>query len=162
MSKRFPVKTALLVAASLLASAGLGYGAVQQVPMGRAVDAAGVRTACAGVSIAARDEPRWRDYSVKFEAVGGYGQYLGDELLSVGKRSGSTIVRVSCEAPWVLMQLSPGRYSATMRIGDAEKRTRFTAPTIGQRDVIVRFPGRMAGKPIDRHLASNAQARANL
>ena len=161
MNSKLALSTGLLVGATLLA-VGPGYATVEQLPMGHPVDAAGVQAACTGASIGARAEPRWRNYSARFEAVGGYGQYLGNELLSVRKLRGGTFVQVSCEGPWVLMQLKPGRYAATMQIADApEKHVRFSVPDAGQRDVIIRFPSRMAGRPIG-HLAANEQAHTNL
>lgn len=117
------------------------------LPLDRATDVNNIQFACTGVGGHERQEARWKDYSVKLETVGGYGQYLADEDITVKGRNGDPLLSVKCDAPWVLLRLKPGRYAATIVLpGAPPRQVDFTAPTGGQRDVIVRFPGAMAGR----------------
>src|ERR1700744_2170924 len=43
----------------------------------------GIETACTGTTDEARNDPRWKDYSLRLEFVGAHGQYLGDEQVAV-------------------------------------------------------------------------------
>lgn len=135
-----------ILAALLPASAFLlcfGMAAYAQPPLTLPIDRTeqvdGIATACTGIGDREERESRWHNFPVKLETVGGYGQWLGDQVVSV-HGTGET-VRVHCDAPWLLMGLKPGRYEATVRVPDAAPRqVSFTVPRRGQRDVIVRFP----------------------
>jgi hypothetical protein len=142
------ILAALLPASALVLTLGLAARAdtVRDLSMDRTADVMGVNVACTGVGQGEEHEARWQSYPVKLEAVGGYGQYLANEQLTVSKPDGAQVLRVKCDAPWVLMQLEPGRYRATMSVANAPARNvDFTVPRAGQRDVVVRFPGLMAG-----------------
>jgi hypothetical protein len=120
---------------------------VLNLPVDHPVQISGVETACTGIGNREEHEARWSDYSVKLETVGGYGQWLGNENVTLRAPGGAQVLRVHCSAPWVMMELKPGRYDATVRIPNAPPHeTSFTVPASGQRDVIVRFTGRMAGR----------------
>jgi hypothetical protein len=135
----------------------------QRLPMEKPVYVSGVKAACTGAGAGTRDEPRWKNYRVRFEAVGGYGQYLGNELLTVHNRGDATFVQVSCAAPWVLMKLPEGEYTATMHVAGAnDKQVRFAVADNARRDVIVRFPDKLAGAPTTRHVASNEHEQTSM
>src|SRR5690349_18356776 len=54
----------------------------------------GIDVVCTGVSLDARQDPRWSTYALKIEFAGPGGQYIGDEVVSV--RHGDTeILNVS-------------------------------------------------------------------
>ncbi|MBS0473252.1 MAG: hypothetical protein JSR60_19435 [Proteobacteria bacterium] len=138
----------LLSSAAILALATTGASA-ERVRMDRARDVDGVRAACAGVGLNDRAKERWDRYPVRFEVVGGYGQYLGGERITVHDRMGERI-SVRCQGPWVLMSLDPGRYHATVEMprGPA-KDIAFRVPQSGQHRVVVRFNDMMRGAERD-------------
>lgn len=89
----------------------------------------------------------WRNYSVKLETVGGYGQYLANEAVSVRDEHGHGLFKIDCRAPWLMMKLNPGRYAASVDVRGAGVRDiSFTAPKMGQRRVIARFDNMMKGR----------------
>jgi hypothetical protein len=139
--------------AALLPISGLilcfGMAARAETPRSLAIDQPaqvdGVRVACTGIGDYEEQEARWNNYPVKLETVGGYGQWLGDQDVTI--HGNGQNVSVHCDAPWVVVALRPGRYDATLSIPNAEpKHVAFSVPRSGQRDVIVRFQNRMSGK----------------
>lgn len=140
------------ILAALLPASGFllcfGLAAQAQVPRNLPIDhpvyVHGVKVACTGVGDREQSEARWSDYPVKFEMVGGYGQWLAGEDITVTGRGEN--ISLQCGGPWVVMDLEPGRYHATVDIpGARPKQVSFRAPNWGLRDVIVRFPSRMSG-----------------
>jgi hypothetical protein len=119
----------------------------QSIPVDRPTNVSGVTVACTGIGNREESEARWSNYPLKLQAVGGYGQYLGNQDVTLRGNDGSEIANVNCVGPWVLMRVQPGRYQATVTVPNApSKDVNFTVPANGQRDVIVRFPGLMNGK----------------
>ena len=117
----------------------------QPLPVDRPVHVDGIRTACTGIGNREEHEARWSNYPIKLESVGSYGQWLGDEDVTVQGRG--TDISVRCAGPWVLFDLKPGRYSATVSPPNAApKHIDFHVPASGQRDVIVRFKDMTAGE----------------
>ncbi len=71
------------------------------------------------------------------------GEYLGDEVLSVSTSGGRRLATVSCEGPWILLRLAPGRYTVTARPSDPAGGARsatFNAPRSGQFELTLRWP----------------------
>ena len=125
---RFAHKTALFLAtlavpaAALAQSPGLDDGQPMMVN--------GVETVCTGTTTDVRDDPRWRDYSLRLEFTGKDGQYLGDETVNVSGNGRS--ISVHCGGPWVLMKLPSGSYKVSADVAEA-----------GHQDITVRAPGRV-------------------
>lgn len=120
---------------------------VQTLPIDTTEQVQGIEAACTGVGDREENEARWKSFPVKMETVGGYGQWLGNEQITLHGHDGVRLLRVRCSGPWVLMGLRPGSYTATIRVPDAPARhVRFIAPREGQRDVIVRFSGLRSGE----------------
>ena len=91
----------------------------------------------------------WHNYSVKLETVGGYGQYLANEAVSVRDAHGQGLFNIDCGAPWLMMKLNPGRYAASIDVRGAGARDiSFTAPKMGQRRIIARFGNMMKGREV--------------
>ena len=110
------------------------------LPLDRPTRVSGITTACTGIGQMEESNRRWQNYPVKLEAVNRHGQYLADEDVTLRGRNGDEILRVRCDAPWVLMRLQPGRYDAVVSVANARpKQIGFAVPRTGQRDVIVRF-----------------------
>lgn len=111
----------------------------------------GIKVACAGVGEGNRAIRRWHDYAVRLEAVGGYGQFLGDENVAVSKPNGTEIAQFNCSAPWALMDLSPGKYRVAMSVpGSPARDLKVIAPPHGEKTIIVRFNSQLAGEPKHR------------
>ena len=141
------ILAALLPASAFVLCMGMAAQAQtpQPLPIDQPTQVDGVRAACTGIGDREENEGRWSSYPLKLETVGGYGQWLGDQDVTVRGRGED--VNVHCSGPWVVMDLQPGRYDATVTVPDATpKQIRFTVPKAGQRDVIVRFHSRMNGR----------------
>lgn len=104
----------------------------------------------------------WRNYSVKLETVGGYGQYLANEAISVRDARGQGLFKIDCGAPWLMMKLTPGRYAASIDVrGGGVRDISFTAPKRGQSRVIARFGDMMKGREISGELAKGQFTNGN-
>jgi hypothetical protein len=143
------IVAALLPASVFVLCLGMTAAAetIHTLPVDRPAHVMGISIACTGIGQHEENEARWRDYPVKLEAVGGYGQYLAGEEIALQSSDHAEAVHVKCDAPWVLMRLDAGNYTATVTLPNAPaKEVSFTVPRDGQRDVIVRFPSLMVGR----------------
>ena len=117
------------------------------LPVDQVSNVQGTQVACSGIGKGDETNPEFADLPVKFSLVGGYGQWLGNETLSVSSRSGGQNISVQCSGPWVLMKLDPGRYSVTADVPDAGSKTvSFSVPSSGAREVTIRFPQATQGQ----------------
>lgn len=124
-----------------------GNAAVRELPVDRLANVSGVTVACTGIGQGEEAEARWNAYPVRLQAVGAYGQYLGDVNLTLRNCDGSQFLDVGCAGPWMMLQLQPGRYSGTMTApGTYAHHLWFSAPKHGQRDIIVRFLSKTTGR----------------
>ena len=116
--------------------------------MPQAID--GIETVCDGTTIANRNDPKWRAYSLRMEFAGKGGQYLGGETVSV---KGEEIdVSVTCQGPWVLMKLPAGSYHISADVPDAgHKEMNVRVPASGQHVAMFSFPnaGGEITKPVE-------------
>lgn len=116
---------------------------VRSLPVDRPAKVAGITVACTGVGFGEEGDARWKAYPARLEAVDARGQYLGDESVALRNRAGGEMMRVNCDAPWLMLKLKPGRYSATVTAenasANATRRVAFSVPATGQRNVVVRF-----------------------
>ena len=129
-----------------LGNASAGEG-LQGLPVDQVVDVQGTQVACSGIGKGDETNPQFAGLPVKFSLVGGYGQWLGDETLTVSGKSGGQDISVKCSGPWVLMRLDPGRYTVTADVPDAGTKTvSFSVPSSGSREVTIRFPQAMQGE----------------
>ncbi|GEM_PF-4353460 len=119
----------------------------QGLPVDQVVDVQGTQVACSGIGKGDETNPQFAGLPVKFSLVGGYGQWLGNETLTVSGRNGGQDISVKCSGPWVLMRLDPGRYTVTADVPDAGTKTvSFSVPSSGSREVTIRFPQAMQGE----------------
>src|ERR1700741_5302188 len=111
----FSQSTMAILVVSALATTAAFAAETLTADMPKAID--GVETVCDGTTIANRNDPKWRAYSLRMEFAGKGGQYLGGETVSV---KGEEIdVSVTCEGPWVLMKLPAGSYHISADVPDA-------------------------------------------
>jgi hypothetical protein len=143
---KFSQSIMAVVAASALATTAAAR-AQEKLPEDtpKAID--GVETVCDGITIANRNDPKWRAYSLRLEMAGKGGQYLGGETVRV---NGNEIeVSVQCQGPWVLMKLPAGSYHVAADVPDAgHKEMNVLVPARGQKIVLFSFPN--AGGEITR------------
>ena len=99
----------------------------------------GIETVCTGTSLANRQDPKWRAYTLRVEFVGKGGQYLGDEQIRV---TGNEFdVTVQCQGPWMSMKLPSGTYHIAADVAAAgHMEMNVRVPASGHRVVIMRFP----------------------
>jgi hypothetical protein len=124
---RFGHKTAILFATILVPAAAMAQSPALDADQPMMVN--GVETVCTGASTDVREDPKWRDYSLRIEFAGKDGQYLGDEMVNVSGNGHS--VSVHCDGPWVLMKLPSGSYNVSADVAEAV-----------HKDVTVHAPGR--------------------
>ena len=130
------------VAGDSIRGGPLDPGPVVVLPADTPTEVNGVETACTGIG-QTRNDPRWADYAVRVEVSDHESAYLADAEITVFTTGGRPIVRVSCDSPWVLMDLVPGRYVVRADIPGSEARPRssaIVAPARGQIRVVLQFP----------------------
>ena len=122
----------------LLLAANISLAAADSLPMDRPVMVDGVETVCTGVSLDAREDPRWSGYSLKVEIAGSGGRYLGEESVSVTSQ-GRQILSVDCGGPWLLFRLPAGRYEVNAAIGGEHATSAAFVADGVQGRIILRF-----------------------
>jgi hypothetical protein len=133
--------------AALAAALSLEAGAVGAQPTHLALDheakIAGVDVACTGIG-QTKDDPRWLAYPVRVEFAGAGGEYLANETLTLFDAKGAQRLAVSCEGPWILLKLPPGKaYKVDGKVGHTGEVTvsaPVKAPSHGQARVVLTFP----------------------
>jgi hypothetical protein len=143
MSKHRLLSLGALLAATLappLRAAAQPPGATP-LPADRATEVGGVKAACTGIGLAARQDPQWKAFSVRVEVSEAGGDYLGEETLAVSRPNGAPVATVSCGSPWVLLALPPGEYRLSVWSGRrGPKAVTVRAPASGQSRTVVQFP----------------------
>jgi hypothetical protein len=81
------------------------------LPIDEVTTVDGMRMACTGIGLEAREREDWKHFRVRFEFSGGYNQYLpGGRLVIKSWEGRRPLVHVRCDAPWVLVDIEPGKY----------------------------------------------------
>ena len=110
------------------------------LPSDMPVDVNGYQLACTGIGDEAQQDPRWKAFPVRLEFAGGNAQYLADVKASVFDATGKELFRVTCDSPWLLVKLLPGKYKVVGDFRNLTKSSNFMAPKKGQARIILRFP----------------------
>jgi hypothetical protein len=106
----------------------------------------GVAYACAGVGDS-KDDPKWKVYPLKLMFTAGSRAYVSQVEVSLQDASGAEVLKVSCDAPWLLAKLKAGTYSVTARAeGGGTKTAKVTVGAAGQSELAIRFPSIPEGK----------------
>ncbi|MBV9694389.1 MAG: carboxypeptidase regulatory-like domain-containing protein, partial [Alphaproteobacteria bacterium] len=140
------------LAALLVAAAAWTTGTAalaEQLPLDRPTTVNGIVATCTGSGDNERQSAQGTNNPVRFEFVGGYGQYLGNETVSVADSKSNPIASVFCGSAWVLMQLPPGRYQVTAEMPGAATQTQWVSVSDSgpQQAVFFRYPEKRAGEP---------------
>ena len=145
---------AILMVSALASTAGFAAETLT-ADMPKAID--GIETVCDGTTIANRNDPKWRAYSLRIEFAGKGGQYLGGQTVNV--KGQELDVSVTCQGPWVLMKLPAGSYHISADVPDAgHKEMNVRVPASGQHVAMFSFPnaGGEVTKPVQApRVASN-------
>lgn len=128
-----------LTAVVLLGNAAARAADVQSLPPDQPVVVNGLDLVCTGVGDEARDDPRWTAYPVRIEFANADAQYLSDVVLAVATAGGEQLFEVTCDSPWILANLEPGKYVLAATYEGITKTEKFTAPKSGQGRFVVRF-----------------------
>jgi len=99
----------------------------------------GVDVACTGVSLDAREEPRWAAYTLRVEFAGEGGRYLGGETVTL-RQDGKVLFSGSCDGSWLLFRLPAGRYQVEAALDGQTATSSAIVPATGQACVILRYP----------------------
>lgn len=132
------IKVVGLALASFGCSAALAADVVK-LPADEPSEVNGFEVACTGVGEEARNDPRWLSYPVRIEFANADAQYLSDAVLTVAKPGGQQLFQVTCDSPWVLANLAPGKYVLSATYEGITKTEKFTSPKAGQARYVVRF-----------------------
>jgi hypothetical protein len=112
------------------------------VALDQETNVSGVPVACTGIG-QTKDDPRWLRYPVRVEFSNAHNEYFANVEIAVWDRSGRPVVSVSCNGPWILLDLPPGRYRIEGRLLDVAAKPRtapFSPPTHGQMRLVLQFP----------------------
>jgi hypothetical protein len=100
----------------------------------------GVQYACTGVGDA-KDDPKWGNYAVKLMFTTGGRAYVSYVEVQIQDASGKEIFRADCDAPWLVVNLLPGKYQVTATA--VKKYTRRAALNVSgggkQTELAIRF-----------------------
>ncbi len=117
--------------------------ATASIPVDSELTLNGVGVACTGIGADARADARWRRYGVRIEFSDAKNEYLAGGAISLRDAKGRELLKASCDAPWLLLQLPEGAYSVEgWEPGTPAKprSARFSTPTGAQQRVVLQFP----------------------
>ncbi|MGH6878624.1 MAG: hypothetical protein ACREHV_14780 [Rhizomicrobium sp.] len=98
----------------------------------------GVESVCTGTGESDENNLRWATYSVKVVLAGKGGQYLAGATVTLSQ-GGKNLVTVSCNGPWILFKVAPGRYHISAVLNGETQTGDVYAQQSGQGRVIIRF-----------------------
>jgi len=129
-----------------LLTAGVLAGAVLGAAMATIAAAAadkektyqGVGYACTGIGDE-RNDPRWAAYPAKVMLTTKGGAFVADGQITIQDAQGKTVLETTCDAPWLLVRLAPGRYQVTAKVADYTQKGTLIVPAKGQGTLTLRF-----------------------
>lgn len=100
----------------------------------------GITYACTGVA-ESKEDPKWKTYPLKLMFTAGSRAYVSEVNVSIQDSTGKVVLKVQCDAPWLLAKLKPGTYSVSAQAEGAGTRSvKVTVPASGQFELAIRFP----------------------
>jgi hypothetical protein len=100
----------------------------------------GLRYACTGIG-ESKFDPQWEAFPLKLVAAAAGGGYLGDFTATIEDGAGATVFDAHCLAPWMLVELPAGRYTATLIARGTFQETVDVEIGSGQNEITVHFEG---------------------
>ncbi|MEX1107845.1 MAG: hypothetical protein WEC00_02930 [Dongiaceae bacterium] len=131
---------ASLVAAPALVPQRATADEIAAAPNDTILTAGSHRYACAGTA-ESKFDPRWKEFPLKIVTAASNGTLLGDVDIAIADASGTPVLDVYCEAPWLVTDLAPGSYTVRVvaRDGQFEETVSFDVAASGQTEVLVSF-----------------------
>ncbi len=77
------------------------------VPLDRTLEVGGVMVGCTGIG-QTKTDPRWLEFPIRVEFSNPAREYLVGAVVAVSDARGRLVLTVSCEGPWVLLNLHKG------------------------------------------------------
>lgn len=99
-----------------------------------------LKFACTGVA-ESKEDPRWGKYSTKLMFTTGGRAYVSYIQLSIKDAQGTLVFETECDAPWIVVDLKPGKYSLSATA--IKKYTKTATLNVGsgkQSELAIRFP----------------------
>ena len=116
---------------------------MQGLPVDQQMTVSGVQVMCGGIG-SDESDPRYANYPAKIEVAGGYGQWVGDNDISI---AGAQNISAHCSGPWFMAQLPAGSYTISVTHGTATHTAHMSVAGNGnQHKIVVRFPELQRGK----------------
>jgi len=125
---------------SVFACSWASFSAEAQVAQDQELTYKDLKFACTGVA-ESKEDPRWGKYSTKLMFTTGGRAYVSYIQLSVKDAQGNLVFETDCDAPWIVVDLKPGKYSLTATA--LKKYTKTANLTVGggkQTELAIRFP----------------------
>ena len=86
-----------------------------------------------------RDNPKWASYPAKVMLTTKSGAYVANAAITIQDDKGEVVLETTCNAPWLLVDLKPGRYEVSAKVDRYLHRDAVTVPRQGQAVVTLRF-----------------------
>ena len=102
--------------------------------------ASGLQYVCTGIA-ESKFDPQWEAFPLKLVVATVEGDYLGDFTATIADGSGATVFDAHCLAPWMLVNLPAGHYTATLTTRGTFRKTVDVEVGSGQNEVTVHFEG---------------------
>ena len=102
--------------------------------------ASGHQYVCTGIA-ESKFDPQWEAFPLKLVVATVEGDYLGDFIATIVDSSGATGFDAHCLAPWMLVDLPAGTYTATLTTRGTFQKTVDVEVGSGQNEVTVHFEG---------------------
>lgn len=100
----------------------------------------GARFVCTGISLDAREDPRWAEFPARVEFATAEGKYLGAVDATVYDAAGNPVVEARCLAPWLLVDVPAGAYRIEVTSRGHTLTEAIEVPASGQQVSVVHFP----------------------
>lgn len=124
----------------MVAALGLAAAGPDPAPEAKVMTKEGIRYACTGISVGARQDPRWGDFSTKLVFTADQGAYLADVAVRIEEESGGQVFQAHCDSPWLVIDLPKGKYDVFATARDSyESSVELTVDGQQQTSAILSF-----------------------
>ena len=99
-----------------------------------------IKYACTGIA-ESKEDPRWNNYPLKLMFTTGGRAYVSYVEVKIQDSTGKQIFEANCDAPWLLVDLKPGKYQVTaVALQQHRKQATVLVTPNKQNAVAIRFP----------------------
>ena len=100
-----------LILAAFLLLTGFGTASADS-PQDQELTYQALKYACTGVA-ESKEDPRWGKYSLKLMFTTGGRAYVSFIQVQIKDGAGNLVFEADCDAPWIVVDLKPGKYAVT-------------------------------------------------